>query len=199
MVARDDRFVMGQSIREVDVFLGLKAEETGMLPPEDLVRRLDWILSAAQRYLRQLPDSEMSQELSGRPRSYRQLSHHVFQITRAFLTAATGGTLTQEEMGQAPADELKSFADIAEDGEGARQALLAWWKGTGRNTDFETSVSTYYGAQPLHDVLERTVWHTAQHVRQLMYILDRLNIAADGPLSDHELSGLPLPKEVWDG
>ena len=173
--------------------------ERACCPPGELVQRLDWILSAAQRYLRQFPDSQMSQELPGGPRSYRQLTYHIFQITRAFLAVTKGEELTYELLGQAARDDLVSFADIADDGEIARQDLLAWWATAVAETDFDAAVPTYYGPQSLHEILERTAWHTAQHVRQVLFILDGLDIAADGPIGDRELAGLPLPNEVWDG
>ncbi|MDP7549523.1 MAG: NrdH-redoxin, partial [Alphaproteobacteria bacterium] len=71
VVAKGDDFVIGQSLREVGAFLGLADEGASILQPAELVQRLDWVLAAAQRYLRQLPDSQMLAELPGRPRSYR--------------------------------------------------------------------------------------------------------------------------------
>jgi len=47
-------------------------------------------------------------------------------------------------------------------------------------------------------VLERTTWHSAQHTRQLMMVLNKLDIKPDGPLLTDDLSGLPLPDQVWD-
>ncbi|MCY3671844.1 MAG: NrdH-redoxin, partial [Alphaproteobacteria bacterium] len=58
---------------------------------------------------------------------------------------------------------------------------------------------TYYGAHPLHEVFERTTWHPAQHVRQLMLIHEMLGIETDGPLGAEDFRGLPLPEQVWDG
>ncbi|MBT5190968.1 MAG: NrdH-redoxin [Rhodospirillaceae bacterium] len=199
VVAKGNDYVMGLSLRDVGAFLGLDDQGADMLPPGELIQRLDWILSAAQRYLRQLPDDQMHAQLPGRPRSYRDLTYHLFQISRAFLGMASGEELTYEKLGESPGDELVTFADIADDGEKARQDLLAWWRDGGAERDFTVTVPTYYGPQPLHETLERTAWHTGQHVRQLMFILDGLNIAPDGPIGDRELSGLPLPEGVWDG
>ncbi|MBL6953575.1 MAG: DinB family protein [Alphaproteobacteria bacterium] len=199
VVAKGDDFIIGQSLRDVGAFLGLDDQGASILPPGELVQRLDWVLAAAQRYLRQLPDSEMLAELPGRPRSYRTLTYHIFQITRGFLVVARGGELTHELLGLEAGDHLLSFADIADDGEVARQDLLAWWRGAGQEADFAAPVPTYYGPQSLHDILERTAWHTAQHVRQMLFILDGLNITPDGPIGNQELAGLPLPTEVWDG
>ncbi len=199
VVAKGNEFVMGLSLRDVGAFLGLDDQGPGMLPPQELIQRLDWILAAAQRYLRQLPDSHMQAQLPGRPRSYRDLTYHLFQISRAFLGLASGQELTYEKLGECPGDDLVTFADIADDGEITRRDLLAWWESTGANMDFETEVATYYGPQSLHETLERTAWHTGQHVRQMIFILEGLDIAPDRPIGDRELAGLPLPKEVWDG
>ena len=199
VVAQGNRYVSGQNLREVDEFLGLDVEAANILPPGELVQRLNGVLAAAQRYLRQLPDDQMAQQLPGRPRSYRELTYHIFQITCAFLTVTRGGELTYESLVEAPGDALVSFADIADHGESARLELMAWWEATGVDTDFGATMATYYGPQTLHEALERTTWHTAQHVRQLLFVLEGLNIAPDGPLTEADLAGLPLPREVWDG
>ena len=183
----------------MDAFLGLDVEAATILPPGDLIQRLSGVLAAAQRYLRQLPDDQMAQQLPGRPRSYRELTYHIFQITRAFLTVTRGRELTYDSLVEAPEDALVSFADIADHGETTRRELLTWWEAAGAHIDFDAAVATYYGPQSLHEALERTTWHTAQHVRQLLFVLERLNITADGPLTESELAGLPLPQEVWDG
>ncbi len=92
---------------------------------------------------------------------------------------------------------MQSGADIARWGEDVRRRLAAWWEAWPDRACAET-VATYYGAQSVHAVLERTAWHAAQHVRQLMMALDGLGIEADGPLKEADLAGLPLPEKVWD-
>jgi hypothetical protein len=52
--------------------------------------------------------------------------------------------------------------------------------------------------QPLRDVLERCTWHSAQHVRQLIALLDGWKIPVDGRITDADLAGLPLPKGIWE-
>ena len=46
--------------------------------------------------------------------------------------------------------------------------------------------------------MERTAWHAGQHTRQLMLVLEKLGIAPDGPLTDDDFAGLPMPRNVWD-
>ena len=50
----------------------------------------------------------------------------------------------------------------------------------------------------LHEVFERTAWHSGQHTRQLMLTLEKLGISPSGALGDADFAGLPLPKNVWD-
>jgi hypothetical protein len=58
-------------------------------------------------------------------------------------------------------------------------------------------VSTYYGEQTAHELMECTTWHAAQHVRQVYWFLDRLGIGVDEGLAEGDLQGLPIPKAVW--
>ena len=59
-------------------------------------------------------------------------------------------------------------------------------------------MDTYFGRHSVHEVLERSAWHPAQHARQLMLLLDELGIEPDGRLTAQDLAGLPLPEKAWD-
>jgi hypothetical protein len=54
------------------------------------------------------------------------------------------------------------------------------------------------GEQPMHALFERSAWHSAQHARQLMALLERYGIAPEGPLTRKDLAGLPLPERLWE-
>jgi len=60
------------------------------------------------------------------------------------------------------------------------------------------TVNTYYGERPLHELLERSTWHSAQHARQIIVVLERFGIAPDGPLTSEDYAGLPMPVGVWE-
>ncbi len=47
-------------------------------------------------------------------------------------------------------------------------------------------------------MLERTVWHSTQHVRQIASLLDRAGVAPERPLTPADIRGLPLTDTVWD-
>lgn len=197
VVSRGDQYVFAQLIGDVVEFLGLDVSTAPQLSPAELVQRLDAVLSAAQRHTRQMPQQALSLELPNRPRSYRVLLHHVFQIPAAFVDAMEGGTLSYENMVAEPPEELRTPGDIAEFGEQVRRRVAAWWAGLAERSGTQP-VDTYYGTQPMHEVLERTAWHCAQHVRQVMSLLEQLGIPPDRPLTPAELQGLPLPEKLWD-
>jgi hypothetical protein len=78
-----------------------------------------------------------------------------------------------------------------------RAALTDWWKNTGVDDPLDRVIETYWGAHTLHEAFERETWHPAQHTRQVMMFLGKLDIRPDGPLTEADLAGLPIPDEVW--
>jgi hypothetical protein len=77
------------------------------------------------------------------------------------------------------------------------ERLQVWWT---KNADASCrrTVQTYYGPQSVHQLLERSTWHSAQHTRQLIYLLERYGIDPDGPLAEEDLAGLPLPERLFE-
>ena len=61
------------------------------------------------------------------------------------------------------------------------------------------TLATYYGPQTLHELFERTTWHSGQHARQWMMLLDKEGVAHPKPLNDADFARLPMPQNVWDG
>lgn len=56
---------------------------------------------------------------------------------------------------------------------------------------------TYYGPQSAPELFERTVWHTAQHLRQIYVMLETLGVTPEAPLTEADYQGLPLPASIW--
>lgn len=198
VVAKAGKFVFAQLIKDVVEFLEIDEDVGPKLSPAELAARGDRIWTAAVRYVAQMPDAALEKELPNRPRSYRVLMHHLFQVPTAFLEARRSGTALQYERLVAPPPEnLKTSGDIADFGEALRQDFAGWAEAEG-DTLGTGRMPTYYGEQPTHEVLERTVWHSTQHVRQIMSLLEQEGVAVDGPLEAEDFEGLPLPGPVWD-
>ena len=198
VVSRGDKFVFAQVIRDVVDFLDLVDDTAPQLTPDELAGRFESILETAIRLVRQMPDDRLEDELPNRPRSWRVLMHHVFQIPTAFLNMEeTGGTLTYEDLVAAPPEDLATSADIAEFGRIVERRFQDWWT-RAEGEDFSGDVPTYFGPTTRHEVLERTVWHSAQHVRQVASLLDQAGVTPDRPLSQNDVRGLPLTETIWD-
>ncbi len=76
--------------------------------------------------------------------------------------------------------------------------MQSWWGETNNGAGLPETLATYYGDQPVTDLLERTAWHAAQHTRQLAAVLETLDIKLIDALTDTDLAGLPLPEHVYD-
>ena len=80
------------------------------------------------------------------------------------------------------------------------QCRLNRWSATQEelSTDFNQPGNVDHGEVSLHEVLERTAWHSGHHSRQLMLALETIGIDLDGPLHASDFSGLPMPRNAWD-
>ena len=94
---------------------------------------------------------------------------------------------------QAP-DDLRDGPAIARYGALVRGRVGGWFEGASPS-EFARVIKVYYGPQSGHDLLERTTWHAAQHLRQLHVMLGELGLPPREPLPDFE--GLPLPASLW--
>ncbi len=199
IVARGRDWANGAVFRDVARVAGFQWDGHKMLSPAEMVARINGILDGALRFARQIPEDRLDDMLPGRPRSYRQLAYHIFQIPEVFLNRVEhDAPYTYEALLSQLPKNLKSKADLIDYGAGVKARLNAWWESSGRNTDFSQPGKVYYGDVTLHEVLERTGWHSGQHARQLMLTLEKLGIAPDGALSEADFAGLPMPKNVWD-
>ena len=198
VVSRGDKFVFAQVIKDVVDFLGLDDDTAPVLSPNQLMDRYDHILETAIRLVRAMPDENLENQLPNRPRSWRVLMHHVFQIPISFLEMEeTGEPLAYEVMLAPPPDDMQTSEAIAVFGEGVRARFAAWAK-SARGQDFDGQVPTYFGGTSRHEMLERTVWHSTQHVRQVASLLEQAGITPDRPLTMADIEGLPLTEKVWD-
>lgn len=199
-VAKGEKYVFGQNLEDVAEFVGLHGTGHTPLPPAELVKRWTTVLRAVQRYVQQLPAERLQERvIPNRDRPIRLLAHHVFRIGEAFVETATQGVEYSEYHAQKPPKEgtMSSGAEISGYGDSVIARIEQWWNGL-EDRSARQKVKTYYGDQPLHELLERSTWHSAQHGRQLVAVLERYGIKPDGPLTKEQLAGLPLPERLWE-
>lgn len=198
VVVRGGEFVFAQALEDVSRFIGRDFLQN-RLSPHELVGKWLVVLRAAQRHARQLPASRLGERaVESRDRSIRDLAYHIYQVPDAFLQAVEDGVgdLTSIYNAPPPADVI-STERIREYGKRVEHRLERWWSGLSDKSCRQT-VNTYYGARPLHELLERCTWHSAQHARQIIAVLERLGIEPDGPLTKADYAGLPMPKGLWE-
>jgi hypothetical protein len=200
VVSRGENYVFGQNLEDVAEFVGLQGTGHTPLPPDQLIKKWILVLRAVQRYLRQMPAERINERvIENRDRSIRLLGHHAFRIGEAFLESAIDGVeYSIGHANQPPADgTFTTGPEIAGYGNEVIQRLQKWWDGV-PDKSLEWKTKTYYGMQPMKMVFERSTWHSAQHARQLIHVLERMGIKPDGRLTAQDLAGLPLPERLFE-
>jgi DinB superfamily len=200
LVTRGSRYANGQSLRDTAELVGVDISEMTILPVEELVRRVNLVLEGEQRFFGQMPEDKMQGEVPGRPRTFANLAWHTFNVVDAWLEHEIDGTpLVNGAYNRNAPKGKDSKADILAYGADVQKRFNAWWETQGVHTDFGERAETYYAEQSKHDFLERTTWHSGQHVRQMMMILtDFIGVTPDRPLGPETWVGLPMPEKVWD-
>ena len=198
VVSRGREFVFAQALEDVSRFVG-KDFSAQRLPPGELVQRWLKILRAAQRHALQIPADKLHERaVQSRDRSIRDLAYHVYQIPDAFLQAVENGVEDLTAVYNAPPPtDVENAAQIAAYGAATANKVEAWWARLPDKSARQT-VNTYYGVRPLHELLERCTWHSAQHARQIIAVLERLGVKPDAPLTPADYAGLPLPRGLWE-
>ena len=196
---RGEDWVDGQVLADLARIAGIPWGGTAMLAPSELMNRAQAVLSTAERLTRQIPEEQLDLELPDRPRSFRQLVAHIAQIDEAFLDLVEHGKrLEYAAYNQDVPANVKSKEDLVRFVGSVCLRLRSWWREQGNAMDFSAKADVYYGAQSLHEFLERSTWHSAQHTRQLALVVEGLGMKPVRPLGDAELDGLPLPTHAWD-
>lgn len=195
---RGDEWVNGQVLADLARIAGIDLQQVTELPRAELFARLCWVQQAARRYLQQLPDDSLDRLLPNRPRSYAELVYHIFNIADMLLEHERGIPLVWDAYNRVPEPGKGTKTALTAYGEAVFEGLQRWWIETGSCKDFTQPAQVYYGRQTLREFLERTTWHSGQHTRQLMMVMQMLDISPDGPLGAETFAGLPMPEKVWD-
>lgn len=198
VVARGKEYVFAQELADVSRFIGREVEFRRLPAPVLMAKWLN-VLAAARRHVMQLPADRLGERATaGRDRSIRDLAYHVHQVPDAFLQAVLDGNPDLAVVYNAPPPPpVRTAADIRDYGERIARRLESWWAGL-PDKSASGQVRTYYGDQPLHHLMERCAWHSAQHARQIISVVERFGIAPDRPLGPADYAGLPMPAGLWE-
>jgi hypothetical protein len=200
VLARDGQYIFCQNLEDVAEFVGLPGTGHTPLPPEALLTKWTVVLRAAQRYIRQIPNERLNERaIDNRDRSIRLLSHHIFRIGEAFLETAIDGVEYRVQLANVPPKEgtYTTGEEIASYGNSIIERIENWWTHL-EDKSCQQKIKTFYGTPPMHQLFERSTWHSAQHTRQMIAVLERFGIVPNGRLTAEDLAGLPLPEGIWE-
>jgi hypothetical protein len=200
VLARGDQYIFCQNLEDVAEFVGLQGTGHTPLPPGALFTKWTVVLRAAQRYIRQIPNARLNERaIDNRDRSIRLLSHHIFRIGEAFLETAIDGVEYWVQLANVPPQDgtYTTAEGIASYGNSVIERIENWWTRLD-DKSCQQKVKTFYGTPPMHQLFERSTWHSAQHTRQMIAVLERFGIEPDVRLTAEDLAGLPLPEGIWE-
>ena len=190
-----DECVSGTGLDAVARLIGVPYDRPPLLETRALVDRYERLLAAACRFIAQLPPGGLSFALPGRDRPVLDIASQTVSVIRGFLVAYRDG-VHDRQFAQRP-EHVRSTQDLLDRAAETLGLFRAWWDEDGRDDPLDAVIDTpWWGHRTLHEVLEREVSHTAQHVRQLMMALELLGVAPDQPLTDDDLAGLELAEGV---
>jgi hypothetical protein len=189
-----DRCVNGLDLSAVADLLGLPYEAPEILSPGELHARSDLLVGVLLVYLNQAPAELLEQYLPGRDRPVLEVVNQTTCVMRAFLSAYYDDVHDVSQYDRP--DHVRTTEDLAVRARETRRLLDEWWERDGFDDRLDRVLVTYWGHHTLHEVLEREVWHTAQHLRQIEYVLTSMGIEPEIALTEQHLGGLPLPQSV---
>jgi glutaredoxin len=198
IVSRGDRFVYAQSLEVVNEFLGI-SEELPTRQTPFIFEKWIALLKIAVGYIEACSPEELHADvLKERERPVGELSFHAFQVARAFLHCVKTGDLEWFERSSGPVDmgvamNKSSLLAYARD---TLAELDGYWnKG---DTKFkETPAEFEGGLKSTQEFLDRSSWHSAQHIRQLAFVLERDGVELNPPWSADMIQGLGVPAGLW--
>ena len=198
VLAKGKEFAFGQMLDPFAKFIGIDPKTLKRLSPEELYKKQQTIFEAAQRYARQFPQERFREKvIPNRDRPIRTLCYHIFRIGEAFLETWDGAEYSVKIADNEPPESMQTGDDVARYGESVRKRYQDWWANL-EDRSLSPVLNKYYGDTEAHRVYERVTWHSAQHCRQLVAVLERMGIEPDRPLTPQDLAGLPLPERLWE-
>jgi uncharacterized damage-inducible protein DinB len=143
--------------------------------------------------------AEMLDKLPAPPRArtVRDVAYHIFQVPDAYLQVVNDGLEDWTVVANVDAPPDFDTADILAYADEQKNGVSQWWD-TLEDRSCTKPLKMFYGVHPTHSFLERSVWHTAQHTRQLLWWCNENGLVVERQLTEEILEGLPVPKGLWE-
>jgi len=160
----------------------------GRLDPRELGRRLDDVLAAGERMIRDVPEADLDPAL-------RELAFSLFRLGLGFADGMDLGRFPDDWRHETAPADLLDGASVARYGALVRGRLGGWFEGAGPR-EFARVIAVHDGPQPGHELLKRVTGAAAERLRALHDGLARRGFPPREPLPS-ALDGLPAPARPW--
>jgi glutaredoxin len=197
IVTKGDRWADGQALADVAQLCGIEFKPQAELSVQTLARRLVMILKEGERAVSQFEPSVLREAIPDGDRTYADLSYHVFSVADVFLEHAAGQPVMFASYSRVPEEGKATRADLLEFGADVRARVVQWFDDRLTNFPWDAQADVYYGVQDNRQFLERTAWHSGQHLRQLLWRLDNEQGSTRQREAQPLFDGLPMPNGVW--
>ena len=189
-----ERIFRGWDPKALAAFVGADYTQPEPLSFRELNERFVKVLAAAISAIRQVPEIYLLMP-SARKKPYSsRLGYHIFRLSLAYCDALKEGASREEWVFQEVPPDITHVPAVVEYGGRVREGLC---RRQAKPVAEMARLETSSGYQTIHELLQRTVWHAAQHLRQLYALLSEMGENPVNPLTDEYFKGLPLPREVW--
>lgn len=197
VVVRDQEYTFAQSLDDVARFVGID-HTADYLPPEVLVERWKKILQIATDTISKIPASMLDDKPAPpRARTVRDVAYHIFQVPDAYLQVVIDGLEDWTVVANIDAPPDIAIPGILAYAEDQKERLARWWDAL-EDRSCTQPLKMFYGVHSMHSFLERSVWHSAQHTRQLLWWCKEKGLPVEKQLTKEILEGLPMPQGLWE-
>lgn len=197
VVRRGAQVILAQSLDDLSEFVGASGDHNGArLSQDELLERWDHVLAAARKVISGFdPETLEQRAIPVRERTIKELSAHVFQIPEAFLKIVNEGVVDTRDIQARPRANIVTRSDLLSYIDAVHEHYRAW-RAAGGDRLIGDHIETFWGRQPAIVVLERFVWHSTQHTRQLD-IVAAGRAGAELQVAQDLYARLPLPARLW--
>ncbi len=193
-----DRAVQGLDLVGIAELIGWdEYDPPVMLSPVELDAKFRIVIDALARFSAQLDDEAVAYRAPENNRAIRFLIAHAASIMRYGVRAYDLEAFDNRGAPPRPLADTGTAAELRAYVEESTEVYARWWDEWGFDDPFDRVLETAWGHRTFHEVFERCVWHTAQHVRQLQeWMRGALGLEPDRPLTAEDLAGLPIPDRI---